>query len=68
MAQKLMQGRRLSDCAVTNLAVFTLGRDVKVDTSCGLQGVKDELAKTGKFRDFYKALLTSPAYVKRDVQ
>lgn len=68
LAQKLMQGRRLSDCAVTNLAVFTLGRDVKVDTSCGLQGVKDELARTGKFRDFYKALLTSPAYAKRDVQ
>ena len=68
MAQKLMTGRRLSDCAVTNLAVFTLGRDVKVDTSCGLQGVKDELAKTGKLRDFYKALMTSPAFVKRDVQ
>jgi hypothetical protein len=68
LAQKLLQGRRLSDCAVTNLAVFSLGRDVKVDTSCGLQGVRDELAKTGKFRDFYKALLTSPAYAKRDVQ
>jgi hypothetical protein len=68
LAQKLMIGRRLSDCAVTNLAVYTLGRDVKVDTSCALQGVKDELAKTGRLRDFYKALATSPGFVKRDVQ
>jgi hypothetical protein len=68
LSQKLMTGRRLSDCAVINLAPFTLGRDVKVDESCGLQAVKDELAKTGKFRDFYKALFTSPAYVKRDPQ
>jgi hypothetical protein len=67
-AAKLVQGRRLSDCAAQNLSVFTLGRQVNADTSCALQGVKDSLAKTGKFRDFYKALLTSPAFMKRDVQ
>jgi hypothetical protein len=64
---KLAQGRRLSDCAAQNLAVFTLGRDVKGDTSCAFQGVKDALAQSGKFRDFYKALVTSPAFIKRDV-
>jgi hypothetical protein len=69
LATKLTQGRRLSDCAATNLALFTLGRDdVKSDTSCALLGVKDELARTGKFRDFYKALATSPAFIKRDVK
>jgi hypothetical protein len=69
LAAKLTQGRRLSDCAATNLALLTLGRDdVKSDTSCALQGVKDQLAKTGKFRDFYKALATSPAFIKRDVK
>ena len=68
LAQKLSQGRRLADCAVTNLSVFTLGRDIKTDTSCAIQGIKDEFAKSGKFRDFYKALATSPAFVKRDVQ
>jgi len=65
---KLVQGRRLSDCAAQNLAVFTLGRDVKSDTSCALQGVKDALASSGKFRDFYKALVTSPAFILRDPQ
>ena len=67
LTAKLLQGRRLSDCAVQNLSMFTLGHDVIGDTSCALQGVKDALAKTGKFRDFYKTLLTSPAFIKRDV-
>ncbi len=68
---KLVQGRRLSDCAAQNLAVFTLGRDtvdVRADTSCALQSVKDAFAKTGKFQDFYKALITNPGFLKRDVQ
>jgi hypothetical protein len=69
LAAKLTQGRRLSDCAATNLALLTLGRDdVKSDTSCALQQVKDQFAGTGKFRDFYKALATSPAFIKRDVK
>jgi hypothetical protein len=69
LAAKLAQGRRLSDCAATNLALLTLGRDdVKSDSSCALQAVKDEFARTGKFRDFYKALATSPAFIKRDVK
>jgi len=68
LGAKLAQGRRLSDCAVQNLSMFTLGHDVIGDTSCALQTVKDTLASTGKFRDFYKALLTSPAFIKRDVK
>jgi hypothetical protein len=65
---RLAQGRRLSDCAAQNLAVFTLGREVKEDVSCALAGVKDAFAKSGKFKDFYRALITSPAFIKRDVQ
>jgi hypothetical protein len=65
---KLVLGRRLADCAAQNLAVFTLGREVKDDGSCALQGVKDAFAKTGKFKDFYRALITSPAFIKRDVE
>jgi len=68
LSAKLVAGRRLSDCAVQNLSMFTLGHDVIGDTSCALQSVKDTLAQTGKFRDFYKALLTSPAFIKRDVK
>jgi len=65
---KLVQGRRLSDCAAQSLATFTLGREVKDDMSCAVRDVKDAFAKTGKFQDFYKALITSPAFIKRDVQ
>jgi len=68
LAAKLAQGRRLSDCAVQNLSMYTLGHDIIGDTSCALQTVKDTLATTGKFRDFYKALLTSPAFILRDVK
>jgi hypothetical protein len=68
MASKLLQGRHLSDCAATNLAVFTLGRDVKTDTSCAIRTVKNELARTGKFKDFYKALVTAPEFALRDVE
>lgn len=66
---KLLATRRLSDCAAQNLAVYTLGRaDVASDASCAVRSLKDTLASTGKFRDFYKALATSPAFSKRDSQ
>ncbi len=66
---KLLATRRLSDCAVQNLAVYTLGRaDVATDSSCAIRDLKDALASTGKFRDFYRALATSPAFLKRDSQ
>jgi hypothetical protein len=63
---RLQTGRRVSDCASTNLAVFLLGRDVKTDDSCALQDVKDKFAKTGAFADFFRALMTSPAFITRD--
>ncbi|HVJ16442.1 MAG TPA: DUF1592 domain-containing protein [Polyangiaceae bacterium] len=66
LASRLSVGRRLSDCASTNLAPFVLGREVKVDTSCSLQEVKDKFAETGTFADFFRAMLTSPGFVTRD--
>lgn len=66
---KLLSTRRLADCAAQNLAVYTLGRaDIAADNSCAVQGLKDTLASTGKFRDFYRALATSPAFLSRDAQ
>lgn len=63
---RLEQGRTVSDCAVANLAQMTLGRQVKDDTSCAVQTVKDKFAASGSFTDFYRALLTSPAFITRD--
>lgn len=66
LVAKLKTGRRVSDCAVTNLSVFVLGQTESTDKSCALRTVKDKFAETGSFKDFYRALLTSPAFVTRD--
>jgi hypothetical protein len=66
LVSRLKVGRRVSDCASTNLAVFLLGREVKTDDSCALQDVKDKFAQSGAFADFFRALMTSPAFVTRD--
>jgi len=67
LSDKLRGGRRLSDCVVQNLSAMTLGRqDLARDQSCALQTIKDALASSRKFSDFYRALATSPAFVKRD--
>lgn len=68
VVSKLVDGRRVSDCAASNLAVFALGREFKGNSSCALQTIKDKLAATGHFKDFYRALATSPAFVTRDVK
>jgi len=66
LATRLQAGRRASDCGAIYLATYVLGRDFKTDTSCAVATVKDKLASTGSFREFYKALVTSPAFVTRD--
>ena len=69
LSAKLLEGRRLADCVTQNLATVTLGRvDVAQDKSCALQDVKDRVAGSGQLRDFYTALATSPAFIKRDAQ
>jgi hypothetical protein len=65
---RLQQGRIVSDCAVANLAQMTLGRQVQDDKSCAVKDVKDKFAASGSFTDFYRALLTSPGFITRDVQ
>lgn len=67
LVAKLKTGRRVADCASRNLAVFVLGRSVVGDQSCAFQQVKDRFAASGSFMDYYRAMLTSPAFVTRDV-
>ncbi len=62
-------GRRVPDCAATNLGVFVLGRSMTGDNSCAFQNVKDKfVASGGNFLDYYRALLTSPGFLTRDVE
>ena len=65
---KLRGGHRVSDCAVRNLSKPILGRDdLASDNSCELQQVRDKLASTGSFADYYRSVLTSSAFLTRDV-
>ena len=62
-------GRRVPDCAATNLGQFVLGRSMIGDNSCAFQNVKDQFAMSGgSFMDYYRAILTSPGFLTRDVQ
>jgi hypothetical protein len=68
LVTKLSTGRGLADCASRNLSPFVLGRTVITDNSCALADVKDRFAASGSFPDFYRAMLTSPGFLTRDVQ
>ena len=65
---RLEQGRLVSDCAAANLAVMTLGLEIKDVHSCAINAVRDQFATSGSFVDFYRALLTSPAFITRDAK
>ena len=65
LVDKLTTGRRVSDCAATNMAEFVLGRSVVTDNSCSLQESRNQLAASGSFRDYFRALLTSPGFLTR---
>ncbi len=67
LAAKLAQARRVSDCAVVHLAKFTLDHNPDVENSCQIRQVKDDFAKRGSFPDLFKAILTSPAFLTRDL-
>jgi Protein of unknown function (DUF1592)/Protein of unknown function (DUF1588)/Protein of unknown function (DUF1595)/Protein of unknown function (DUF1587) len=67
VAARLAMGRRASDCAVVHLAKFTLDHNPDVENSCLIQKVKDDFAKSGSFPALFKAILTSPAFLTRDL-
>src|SRR5260370_20431576 len=67
LVAKLKSGPRVANCAVRNMYAFTLGRSALDDTSCALQNVASRFAASGSFTDFFRAVLTSPAFLTRDV-
>jgi hypothetical protein len=67
VAAKLSLGRRASDCAAVHLARYVLDHNPDVENSCQIQQVKDDFAKTGSFPDLFKAILTSSAFLTRDL-
>jgi hypothetical protein len=67
IADRLKVGRRVSDCATKLLAEYTLDHNPNEQNSCAIQQIKDDFATGGKFVDLFKAILTSPAFAKRDL-
>jgi len=58
--------KRIAYAAGSYLSTYTLGTDANVPNSCELQNIKEQLYQAGSFKDFYKALATSPGFVTRD--
>jgi Protein of unknown function (DUF1592)/Protein of unknown function (DUF1588)/Protein of unknown function (DUF1595) len=67
VAAKLSTGTRASDCAAVHLARYVLDHNPEVENSCEIQQVKANFARTGSFPDLFKAILTSPAFLTRDL-
>jgi hypothetical protein len=67
IADRLKTGRRVADCATKVLARYTLNHNPNEENSCAIEQIKDSFAASGKFADLFKAILTSPAFAKRDL-
>jgi hypothetical protein len=67
LAQRLAQGRQVSDCTVEHLATYTLDHSPSVEHSCELNTLMDRFRQSGSFSELFTAILTSPAFLTRDL-
>jgi Protein of unknown function (DUF1592)/Protein of unknown function (DUF1588)/Protein of unknown function (DUF1595)/Protein of unknown function (DUF1587) len=67
VAARFAAGRRASDCFAVHLVSYTVDHGPIDDHSCALQQLKDELSQRGSFPDFFKAVVTSRAFLTRNV-
>ena len=67
VADRLTKGRRLTDCAATNLAQYTLRHNPELENSCALRQIKDDFARSSSIVSLIKSVLTSPAFTTRDL-
>jgi hypothetical protein len=67
MAQKFLTGTRASNCAATQLTRFTLDHNADVENSCAVATAKDQFHTSGSFVGLFKSILTSPAFLTRDL-
>jgi hypothetical protein len=67
LARIFNSGRQVSDCAALNLATYTLDHSPDVEGSCGLQVIEDSFLKSGSFSELFSSILTSPAFLTRDL-
>lgn len=68
VAKLFGMGQQVSDCAADNLATYTLDHSPEVEGSCEMQTVKDAFSKSQSFPDLFTSVLTSPAFLTRDIE
>jgi hypothetical protein len=64
-AGKLAAGRRASDCVAGQMMEMMVDHRGATD-SCDMQKVRDAFVKSQSFHDLFLAIVTSPAFLKRD--
>jgi hypothetical protein len=67
VARLFSNGRQVSDCAAATLATYTLDHSPDAEASCELQAVKDRFSQSGSFSELFQSILTSPAFLSRDL-
>ena len=67
LAARLAAGRRTSDCAVRPLVTMIVDHAPSAANAC-VQQWQDELASSGAFAGLFKAIVTSPAFLTRDLE
>lgn len=69
VAAQLAAGRRASDCAALKLTSYTLDHAVpRLDMPCAVTAAQDELATNGTFSGLFKAIITSPGFLIRELE
>jgi hypothetical protein len=68
VARLFVSGRQVSDCAADVLATYTMDHSPDKEGSCALQNVKDRFKQSGSFVDLFTSILTSPAFLTRDIE
>jgi len=68
VAQLFASGRQVSDCAAGTLATYTLDHSPEKEGSCQLQNLKDAFRQSQSFTDLFTSILTSPAFLTRDIE
>jgi hypothetical protein len=68
VAQLFVSGRQVSDCAAGTLATYTLDHSPEKEGSCQLQNLKDAFRQSQSFTDLFTSILTSPAFLTRDIE
>lgn len=67
IGQRLASSRGTLDCASGTLASYVLGY-TRATPSCDVTQAREIFAMSGNFADFFRSLVTAPAFLSRDIE